>query len=510
MFPRKRTLTIATGTWSLKNAGRDAIERRSRFGSRAEYNRNGESLSKESAPPMVYDESVGLAPRNERPRMGMGEPMRGLAGVPCFLLVWAALGGTACCGGTEKNWLADWSIGESFGVQIQLWYAPPKQLDAIKAAGFGLLRFGIGWRDVEKHPGRYDWKEADNFIAQVRARHLRSIIIVYGGNPAYSGEMDAAKDASSPTHEKLIIAPRDDGAVQAYARFAAAAAQRYRGGDIIWEIWNEPDMDSFWAPKADPNAYAKLASAACRAMREVAPGTKIIGPAAAGAPGLKDRLGIGLWATTLSSPAGSCFDALSVHSYRVEPNKPPKTPESVMDANKAALAFIAGHTSIDRLAPPLICSEWGFSSIQVTPEQQANYALRTHLSNILSGVPVTIWYEWHDSRLGASDPEAHFGLVDYHGKDKPAIQALRDVLPLIRDDVVERRLPLADPRDYVLLLRRQDGGHALLFWTSREASEAGAYLKAGGDKAVWVTAMPQLIETGGEVPLVAITNGEGP
>ena len=181
-----------------------------------------------------------------------------------------------------------------------------------------------------------------------------------------------------------------------------------------------------------------------------------------------------------------------------------------MDDNKSALAFIAEQTGKGRLAPPLICSEWGFSSIQVTPEQQASYVLRTHLSNILSGVPVTIWYEWRDSRLGASDSEAHFGLVDYHGKDKPAIQALRDVLPLIRGDVVERRLPLADPRDYVLMLRGQVGEHALLFWTTRDASEAGTYLKAGGNKAVRMTAMPRLIETGGEVPLGTITSEEGP
>jgi hypothetical protein len=75
---------------------------------------------------------------------------------------------------------------------------------------------------------------------------------------------------------------------------------------------------------------------------------------------------------------------------------------------------------------------------------------------------------------------------------------------------VERRLALPDPRDFVLALRRKDGGHALLFWTTREASETGAYLEAGGDKAVRMPAMPQLVEAGEEIPLVTITNGEGP
>ncbi len=64
--------------------------------------------------------------------------------------------------------------------------------------------------------------------------------------------------------------------------------------------------------------------------------------------------------------------------------------------NESTLASIAGHKRNGRPALPLICSEWGFCSIQVTPEQQADYVLRTHRSNLLSGVPVTAWYEWRE------------------------------------------------------------------------------------------------------------------
>jgi hypothetical protein len=69
---------------------------------------------------------------------------------------------------------------------------------------------------------------------------------------------------------------------------------------------------------------------------------------------------------------------------------------------------------------------------------------------------------------------------------------------------------VTDPRDYVLQLRHPDGEHALLFWSTRKASEAGAFLKLERDKGMRMTSAPQLIETGEDVPQVAVTNGEGP
>lgn len=437
--------------------------------------------------------------------------MKRSTGLLCFTLFLAIPCQSAFPVATETNWLSDQSIGKSFGVQIKEWNTKPEELDEIKASGFGLLRYGIAWRNVENESGSYIWTQYDRFIEQVRARHLRSIIILYGGHPDYSGEIDAPHDATNLNHvQTLIRAPTDKRAVQAFARFAAAAAQRYRGDDIIWEIWNEPDLNYFWPPKTDPNAYAKLAVATCQAIRDVAPNTKIIGPAAAGMPGLQDWLGLGLIATVLRSPASSCFDAISVHSYRMEPNKAPKSPESVMKDNTSALSFIAEHTRKGQHPLPLICSEWGFSSSEVTPEQQADYVMRMHLSNLLSGVPVTIWYEWRDSMQGETDSEAHYGLIDYVGKDKPAIKAVRAILPLIHDDVIERRIMVEDPRDYVLRLRHPDGKHALLFWSTRPASEASSLLGLEPDKSIPMASAPQLIETEENAPQVTVKNVEGP
>jgi hypothetical protein len=177
--------------------------------------------------------------------------------------------------------------------------------------------------------------------------------------------------------------------------------------------------------------------------------------------------------------------------------------------SESTLAFIAGHKRKGRPALPLICSEGGFSSIQVTLERQADYVFRTHLSNLPSGVPGTTWYEWRESMQGAADSEAHYGLIDYDGEDKPANAAVRNILPLIRDDMIERRLPVTDPRDYVLHLRHPDGEEALLLRSTRKVSEADTFLKVVRDKSMRMTSTPQLIDTGEDVPQVTVTNGEG-
>src|SRR5260370_35879891 len=144
-------------------------------------------------------------------------------------------------------------------------------------------------------------------------------------------------------------------------------------------------------------------------------------------------------------------------------------------------------------APPLICSEWGYNSAELTEEQQAAHVLRTQLYNLLSGIPITVWYEWRDSTEQSNDPEAHYGLTDYWRNDKPAMEAVRKVLPLIRNYRIERRLPVGDQRDYVLLLRDLSNNKKLLFWTARSPAEDVVSLQIHGvDKSVPLRSLPAI------------------
>ena len=89
--------------------------------------------------------------------------------------------------------------------------------------------------------------------------------------------------------------------------------------------------------------------------------------------------------------------------------------------------------------------EWGYTATAVSPEVQGTYIARMYLSNLVAGVPLTIWYDWHDDGTDPKEGEHHFGttLHEYReDKDlvydpKPAYLAARTVSSALKGFKVE-------------------------------------------------------------------------
>ncbi|MDD5585892.1 MAG: cellulase family glycosylhydrolase [Alphaproteobacteria bacterium] len=429
------------------------------------------------------------------------------AGLVCAFLALASVPAAA------SDWLSVRKpIGESLGSQIGLWRtspgnderthtweSTPKDMDMMKALGFHWFRSGAEWQELEPELGTFQWDEADDLFAEARERGLAIVFTLGGGHPAFTKIVEGAR-------YKRYEPPVTKEAIQAFASFAAAAVRRYGGDDVVWEIWNEPDMD--WQPKPDAVAYAELASAVCEAIRQVAPHAKVIGPAFANFPGLaRDDI----WsaphrnfvAALLRSPAGACLDAISVHSYQ----RDGAPPEAAFHDYEGAKTFIAKNTLPGRKILPAVSTEWGYTTTKVTPEEQAAYALRTHLVNLLSGTPLSLWYEWRDSPRDPADPESHYGLLGVAREDKPAYGALNAVLPKIRDAVIERRLLAPDPDNFVLLLRQPDGRKDLIAWSARQPSGPPLAVRVQQEDGFGyypLSGMPAVIEDVKDVSSIAL------
>ena len=89
---------------------------------------------------------------------------------------------------------------------------------------------------------------------------------------------------------------------------------------------------------------------------------------------------------------------------------------------------------IERYAPsskkdriPILSGEWGYSTFKrgVTLETQAAFAARQQLSNLLNGVPLSIWYDWKNDGPDPNENEHNFGTVRPDLEPKPAYVALR-------------------------------------------------------------------------------------
>ncbi|MEZ0387696.1 MAG: cellulase family glycosylhydrolase [Verrucomicrobium sp.] len=127
-------------------------------------------------------------------------------------------------------------VTQASGVNIHFTHAQPGELEMIRAAGFKTVRMDITWEATEKTRGVYDFQAYDHLMQSLEANGLKAVLILNYSNRLY---------------ENLRSVTTDEGRA-AYARWAAAVVDHFRGKGIIWEIWNEPNIEGFWKPK--PNA----------------------------------------------------------------------------------------------------------------------------------------------------------------------------------------------------------------------------------------------------------------
>ncbi|MCL2716416.1 MAG: cellulase family glycosylhydrolase [Alphaproteobacteria bacterium] len=358
----------------------------------------------------------------------------------------------------------------------------PEDLREIRRLGFRFIRWGIAWEAIEKKRGEYDWTEPDEFLAAVRKAGLSSIVIIGGGNALYSEQLELPDDPV--VRERKAAAPPASGeTLAAFQRFVAAAARRYAGENVTWEFWNEPDSKFFWPPTPDPEAYAQLLSTTCRTIKDAAPAALVIGPATAALPNRVPKF----YAAMVRAGAATCLDGLSMHSYRMHEDPQPD-PESVEADNRSSRAVL------ERLAPqwrtiPMLCTEWGYPTSDLSPAAQASYLARAFLANNASGIQATVWYEWKDSRDEEKNPESHFGLKTLAGTFKTTHDA--DLLRRLTSMRFLREVPSGDPE--LRIMQFEDGPARVLVAWLRTADSARTRTTRIGGKDVAVTSRPVIV-----------------
>jgi len=152
------------------------------------------------------------------------------------------------------------------------------------------------------------WDKYDRVVAEARERGLRPLAIV--GYPPSWAAPDENASAVDPDR---------------YAAYAAEAARHFAPlGLEHFELWNEPNLSSFWKPQPDPKAYAALVRAAYPAIKAAAPGATVLAGSMAPAGG-REPPDCGTrpsWIAPIpfleelyALGVGGSFDALSFHPY---------------------------------------------------------------------------------------------------------------------------------------------------------------------------------------------------
>jgi hypothetical protein len=120
-----------------------------------------------------------------------------------------------------------------------------------------------------------------------------------------------------------------------------------------------------------------------------------------------------------------------------------------------------------------LSGEWGYASHRrgVSLEIQAAFLARQQLVNFMSGIPVSIWYDWKNDGTNPEEREENFGTVMADLRPKPAYAAVKALTTELGGCTFERRLKLGGPEDYLLCFRSPAGHQKLAGWSTQGPRE---------------------------------------
>jgi polysaccharide biosynthesis protein PslG len=354
------------------------------------------------------------------------------------------------------------SLRNSMGVNIHFTDSKPGEMKMLAEGGFKWVRMDFAWSGTERKKGEYDFSAYDRLLATLDQHGIRALLILDYHNRFYDNGMS----------------PCSDEGRKAFAKWAAVAVQRYKGRGILWEMYNEPNI-FFWKPKPDVNQYIALALEVGREIRKVAPDEQYIGPAVS-------QIDLKFLEECFKGGLLEYWSLVSVHPYRSK--KPPET---------AVPEYARLRELIDKYAPkgrriPIISGEWGYTTTDISPDLDGKFLSRLFLCNLISGLPLSIWYDWHDDGMNPADREHNFGTVKnpyFEGRDpvydpKPAYLAAKTLAAELGNYRFAKRMDVGGSDDYVLQFEcgREIG---MAFWTTAtNAHSVTVPLRAGNYKVI--------------------------
>jgi len=241
--------------------------------------------------------------RAERPPMVFSSPMLRAAVLAVALsLAWAA---PAAAGPPTVP--EDWLGVAVDGPLIDAPEAHAGEWPRIARSGARSVRIAFYWSRGEPSPGAIDFAPYDAPVLAAARQGLEVLPVVFG-TPEWARLVPGA--VASP--------PRDPAD---YARFLSALVGRYGPNGSLWaehrdvrpqrvrewQLWNEPNLVTYWSEQPFASGYVALLRAAREALRAADPGARAI---LAGLPNGWDAL-----RRIYRAGGRDLFDAVAIHPY---------------------------------------------------------------------------------------------------------------------------------------------------------------------------------------------------
>ena len=291
--------------------------------------------------------------------------------------------------------------------------------DQLQAADVGWVRIDFEWIGIEPQPGVFHWQVYDAIVAAAELRGL-AVLGILAYTPAW------ATDGNPRSGVPRQIADWED--------FCFRAATRYRGRVQAWELWNEPNLDKFFA--GSPSQYIdRILVPGAHALRAADPAALVGGPGLAHlTSGDSDWYN---WLLEVLERAGDELDFVSHHLYDRDGHRDvsEKLNDSTTFGDEPQL-WDASPPSVREVLEeggwqgPFYLTETGWASDQVGEQRQADY-YRGFLEEWLSGRPDRDWIDkvfFYELRDDPSQGIPKWGVLRADRGPKPAFAAYRDFI----------------------------------------------------------------------------------
>lgn len=215
-----------------------------------------------------------------------------------------------------------------------------------------------------------------------------------------------------------------------------AVAWKKKAGGRVWEVWNEPNIPSFWAPEPDPDEYTQLLVATSKAVKSADPDAFVLGCSLAGPTATGREKQMEFVEEILKRGAGQAMDAISIHPYRQ-----PRAPEDTDYVG--AIQAVSDLTAKYGRRLPIWITEVGWPTDPAGSSlvRSARMLVRSYLLAMSKGVQNIAWYDYRDDGVDQSYAEHHFGVLYNDLTPKPSYFAYRTMATELAGMHFEREVP---------------------------------------------------------------------
>lgn len=196
-------------------------------------------------------------------------------------------------------------VGIGFEMLDRELFDPGRAYDAVDEGLFSHARCQTGWSRCEKQKGVYSFEWLDSVVDNLSARAIEPWFNVGFGNVLY---MQGCHTKAAVGCVPLYYG---EECLRGWTNFIKALAARYRERVHHWEIWNEPDIESFWQPeKPSAKEYARLVEMTSGIIKGVIPDAKI---------GACVSVVLNKWLEELIPLVADKIDFFCIHPYNTIP-----------------------------------------------------------------------------------------------------------------------------------------------------------------------------------------------